>query len=417
MDRDNNKKDIPHWERAIVFVDMNAFFASIEQLDFPELAGKPVAVTNGEMGSCIITSSYEARHYGVKTGMRMRDAKILCPHIIRRPSRPRRYTEVSAKITDALQELTDTIEIFSIDECFLDVTASQRLLGTPEEMGKRAKQIVYEASELKCSVGVAGDKTTAKYLGSIHKPDGFGIVHPDAAESLLAKVPIDKLCGINTGIKRFFMRYGVEYCGDMKKIPISIPAQRFGNLGRRLWLMCQGLDPDPVHAIVAAPKSIGHGKVMPPNTKDKVVIKTYLMHMTEKVAARLRLHQLQADTFFIGLKTQDYGWLGGKYRAFKPTNDRKALFKLAMQFLADQWSGESVRQVQITALNPASSGEQLDLFAEEDNPASKKQSEVMDKINARYGEFTIAPATLLNRSNTPNVIAPAWKPSGHRKTV
>lgn len=412
-----NNNDNKYWERAIVFIDMNAFFASIEQCDFPELAGQPVAVTNGELGTCIITCSYEARRCGVRTGMRLKEAKVLCPNIIKRSSRPYRYAEVSTKISDALQELTNSIEVYSIDECFLDVTGSQRLLGSPEKIGKRAKQIVYEVSQLMCSVGVAGDKTTAKYIASINKPNGFGIVHPNESERFLSKVPIDKLCGINTGIKRFFSRYGVEVCGDMKKIPISVPGKRFGNIGRRIWLMCQGKDPDLVHSRVAAPKSIGHGKVMPPNTKDKVIIKTYLMHMCEKVATRLRRHELQADCFFIGLRTQDYGWLGGKYRTIKPTNDRKALFKLAMKFLADQWFGEGIRQVQITALNPAATGEQMDLFAEEDNPISIKQSAVIDEINNKYGEFTIAPATLLKRSRMPNVIAPAWKPTGHRKSV
>jgi DNA polymerase-4 len=412
----NNKKKTRPWARAIVFIDMNAFFASVEQLDFPELAGKPVAVTNGELGTCIITCSYEARRYGVKTGMRMREAKLRCPDIIKRPSRPNRYAAVSTRIMQSLQALTDTIEVFSIDECFLEVTGSQSLLGTPEEMGRRAKEIVFEASGLICSVGIAGDKITAKYAASIHKPNGLYAVHPSDSESFLAEVPIDRLCGINKGVKRFFADYGVHHCKDMKTIPISVPAKRFGNIGRRMWLMCQGQDPDCVHTIVPPPKSIGHGKVMPPNTKNKTVIKTYLMHMAEKVTSRMRCHQLQSTQFFIGLKTQDWGWLAAKYQTVAPIDDGKTLYKLALQFLHEHWHGEGIYQVQVTALSPISTGEQLDLFYEGD-AQTKTQCQVLDDINNKYGEFTIAPASLLNRSTMPNVIAPAWKPTGHRKSV
>lgn len=414
MSNKNNK--LPLWPRAIIFVDMNAFFASIEQKDFPELQGKPVAVTNGQVGTCIITASYEARRCGIKTGMRLKEARTLCPDLIQRSSRPNRYAEVSSSIMAAFQELTDTIEVFSVDEAFLDVTGSQALFGSPVEMGKRAKQIVFETTGLMCSVGVAGDKITAKYAGSLHKPNGFCAVHPDDSESFLADAPIDALCGIGKNIKRFFAKYDVVYCGDMKKIPISIPAKRFGNVGRRIWLMCQGLDPDPVHCIVPPPKSIGHGKVMPPNTRDKIVIKTYLMHMAEKVAARLRHHHFKAQSFFIGLRTNDWGWIGGKYQLGQLTDDGKTIYRLAVKILEDEWNGQGIGQVQITALSPAASGEQLDLFYSGEDKHQKSNA-IVDAINNKYGEFTIAPASLLMRSKMPNVIAPAWKPTGHRKTV
>jgi DNA polymerase-4 len=316
----------------------------------------------------------------------------------------------------SLQQLTDIIEVFSIDECFLEVTGSQSLLGTPEQISRRAKEIVFETSGLICSVGVAADKITAKYAASIHKPNGFYTVHPDDSESFLSEVPIDALCGINKGVKKFFADYGVHRCGDMKTIPISIPAKRFGNIGRRMWLMCQGQDPDPIHPIVPPPKSIGHGKVMPPNTKDKIVIKTYLMHMAEKVTSRMRHHQLQSSTFFIGLKTQDWGWLAKKYQTSVAIDDGKALCKLVIQFLNDEWRGEGVWQVQVTALSPISAGEQLDLFSQ-GNEQTKIQCKIVDQINDKYREFTIAPASLLKRSTMPNVIAPAWKPTGHRKSV
>jgi DNA polymerase-4 len=416
MNNNNNLANFTLWPRAIIFVDMNAFFASIEQNDFPELAGRPIAVTNGALGTCIITCSYEARQHGVKTGMRLNDARKLCPDLIQRPSRPERYAAVSSQIMQAFLELTDTIEIFSVDEAFLDVTHSQSLFGSPIDMGKRTKQIVYETCGLMCSVGVAADKTTAKYAASLHKPNGFYAVHPADSESFLADAPLDALCGINKGVKRFFAKYDVLTCKDMKKIPISIPAKRFGNIGRRLWLMCQGNDPEPVRSIVPPPKSIGHGKVMPPNTTDKTIIKTYLLHMAEKVATRLRHHNLQAQHFFIGLKTHHWGWIGGHYQLIHPADDGQLIYRLAAEFLAKEWHGQGVGQVQVTALSPIEKHEQLDLFYTE--PVnSKKVNTVIDKINDKYGEFTIAPALLLTRSKMPNVIAPSWKPSGHRKLL
>ena len=143
------------WPRAIILVDMNAFFASIEQYDNPKLQGQPVAVTNGDAGTCIITSSYEARAYGVKTGMRLPEARRLCPSLIVVPSRPKRYTLVSRNIMAALEDITPDIEVFSVDEAFLDVTHCQRLHGPPELIGQMTKDLVQEISGVTCSVGVS----------------------------------------------------------------------------------------------------------------------------------------------------------------------------------------------------------------------------------------------------------------------
>jgi len=265
-----------HWSRAIILVDMNAFFASIEQLDHPEWRGRALAVTNGKQGTCVITSSYEARAFGVKTGMRLYEARRLCPDLVQVPADPERYVEVSRKIMEALQAVTPDIEIFSIDEAFLEVTRCQMLHGSPEKMGRMVKKIIYDVSGLQCSVGVSGDKTTAKFAAKLQKPDGFTVIPPWQAKERLRRVPVTELCGIKSGIGGFLARHGVQFCGDMEKVPISILAKRFGNLGRRIWYMCQGADPDPVHTKVANPKSMGHGKVMPPHTRDAHVIETYL---------------------------------------------------------------------------------------------------------------------------------------------
>ncbi len=403
------------WPRAIVLVDMNAFFASIEQRDHPEWRGRPVAITNGRQGTCIITCSYEARAYGIKTGMRLREARRLCPELIQCPAHPERYAATSAAIMAVLQDITPDIEVFSVDEAFLDVTHCQRLLGTPLRMARLAKRKVFEVSGVLCSVGVSGDKTTAKFAAKLDKPDGLTVIPPWEAAGRLRDVPVTGLCGIAEGIGGFLAEHGVRTCGDMKRLPVSVLARRFGNPGRRIWYMCQGEDPENLQCEVPAPKSIGHGKVVPPNTRDRELLLTYLLHMSEKVGARLRRHGLQATTFFIGLRTVE-GWLGGKRRCALPTDDGRRIMTLCQSVLRENWVGQGVHQVQVTALGPIEAGKQGELFDAMDETRGELNA-VMDEVNRRYGEFALAPARLLGRSSMPNVIAPAWKPHGHRQTI
>ena len=394
---------------------MNAFFASIEQRDHPEWRGRPVAITNGMQGTCIITCSYEARAHGIRTGMRLKQALHLCPELIRCPAHPQRYAATSAAIMTALQNITPDIEVFSVDEAFLDVTRCQRLLGPPPHIAYLAKHKVFEASGVLCSVGVSGDKTTAKFAAKLQKPDGLTVIPPREAAQRLRAVPVTELCGIAKGIGQFLAEHGVITCGDMRRLPISVLARRFGNPGRRIWYMCQGQDPATLQLEVPPPKSIGHGKMLPPRTRDPELLHTWLLHMSTKVGARLRRHGLQATTFFIGLRTAA-GWAGGKLRCALPTDDGGMIMALCHQVMQEMWFGQGVHQVQVTALDPVDTGNQLELFDATDE-ARHEVNAVMDAVNQRYGELVLAPARLLNRSSMPNVIAPAWKPFGHRQTI
>ena len=406
-----------HWNRAIALLDMNAFFASVEQRDFPSLLGHPVAITNGMRGSCIITCSYEARAFGIRTGMRVREALRLCPHLLQRPARPKVYAKVSRNIMHSLVNVCPDIEVFSVDEAFIDITPCQKLYGSPEHAARELKQAVYRASGLLCSLGLSGDKTTAKYAAKLNKPDGFTVIPPWQAKSTLQHVPVTELCGIAKGIGGFLASHGVIYCGDMEKLPISVLSRRFGNLGRRIWYMCQGADPDPLHPDLAAPKSIGHGKVMPPNTHDRGTVLTYLQHMCSKVGTRMRRHDMVAKTYWIGLRTSE-GWLGCKSRLSEFSNDQQQIYRLGRYVLDLSWQGEGIHQIQVTALDPQPTGMQMDLFnSQAEDKTRSLLNNAMDNINERYGELTLSPARLLNRSDMPNVIAPAWKPDGLRQTI
>jgi len=401
------------WPRCIALSDQNCFFAAIEQRDFPELRSQPVCVTNGMVGTTIITSSYEARAFGIKTGMRIQEARKLCPHLIQRPTRPKIYAEVSTAIMDALAlYVTDRIEVFSVDEAFLDLTSSQQLLGTPEQMGALIKKTVYDASGLHCSVGISTDKTTAKYAAKLKKPNGLTIIPPDKVQSTMQHVQVDQLCGINKGVKGFLNARGVYTCGDMKNIPISVLAERFGNVGRRIWLMAQGLDPDPVKTSINAPKSIGHGKVLPPKTNDKRKLFTFYQHMSERVAARLRKHNMVSNRYFIGWQSYDDSF--GTTENTHATNDGKLIFDLCKKILDTQWNGQSIFSIQVTAIEPFSDIGQTDLFTIPENKALNK---TIDAINGKFGKNVVRKGLMIDDLETPDVISPAWKPSGHRQTI
>jgi DNA polymerase-4 len=322
---------------------------------------------------------------------------------------------MSTRIMTALEQITPDIEVYSVDEAFLDVTRCQRLLGTPAAIARQVKRTVFAASGLLCSVGVSGDMTTAKFAAKQEKPDGLTVVPPWQAATRLRDVPVTELCGIAGGIGAFLAEHGVHTCGDMAKLPISVLGRRFGNPGRRIWQMCQGADPTQLARDVPAPKSLGHGKVLPPNTRDRELLLTWLLHMSVKIGARLRRHALEASHFFVGLRA-DLGWLGAKPRCAMPTDDGRAVFELCRAVLDAHWHGEGIHQVQVTALDPRPAHQQLD-FLLADDAGRYAVNRAVDRVNERFGDLALAPARLLGRSEMPDVIAPAWKPSGHRRTV
>lgn len=405
------------WPRAILLVDMNAFFASVEQRDFPELRGQPVAVTNGLQGTCIITASYEARAFGVRTGMRLKEARRLCPQLVQRASRSSVYAGISAQIMDALHDITPDVEVCSVDEAFLDVTRCQRI-DTPENFARQAQQLVFAATGLPCSIGVSGDKTTAKFAAKQVKPNGITVIPPWETEARLRDVPVTELCGIGKGIGRYLAERGIITCGDMKHLPLQELAQRFGPLGRRIWLMCQGRDPSPVKTNCAAPKSIGHGKILPPATRNHHLIDNIASYLCERLAARLRRHDMQASVFFMGFRN-DEGWIAVKTRLPR-TDDGNAIYKEWRKFISDCWSGEGMHQLQITALDPETVGPQNDLFFNKNNAAATRRSELnhaIDRINSRFGKRTLIRGVQLEDLDLTDVISPAWQPMGPRRSV
>lgn len=384
------------WSRAIALVDMNAFFAAVEQLDYPELCGKPVAITNGEQGSAIITSSYEARAFGIKTGMPLHKAYQLCPELVIRAGRHRRYGELSQVIMRILFSITPVVEPFSIDEAYLDVTQCQQFGETPEILAQRIKQRIYAFTGLKASLGMSGDKTTAKYAAKLEKPDGCTLIPPWEAAQRLAPVPVGQLCGIGPGITRFLAKHGVITCGDMQHIPCSVLRKRMGHHGWRLWLMCQGRDPDPVHARPALHKTVGHSKILPPGTRREEDIMAFFRALTIKLSGRLRKHGLYAREFLIGWRALRQDWQGDKVLLVTATQDSGTLLQECQRLLRQYWQGEGVRQIRITALDPQpySQGDLLN------RPESNQRANrVMDAVNKRFGRQTMQYAKRLEQGD------------------
>lgn len=201
----------------------------------------------------------------------------------------------------------------------------------------------------------------------------------------------------------------------MLKNSISILAKRFGNVGRRIWYMCQGADPDPVHRVAANPKSMGHGKVMPLTRQAKLLLNRFLLICAKNSVHDYVITTFVRSTFLQGCSIMIWdGW--DLRRCIQATSDSKDIFQLASFLIMQHWQGEPVSQIQVTALDPMDSGFQTDFF-EKNDPKREQLYSVIDQINDRYGEFTIAPLPMLHRSKMPNVISPAWKPYGHRQTI
>lgn len=407
----NSNNESLAWRRMIALIDMDAFFASVEQLDNPRLRGRPVGVVNGEQGSTIIAASYEARVFGIRTGTRWAEAHLRCKECVRIVARPARYSEVSAHIMAALHNVTPDLEVFSIDEAFLDLTSCQRYYRyRPEHIGTLIQQTVRDASGLSCSVGLSGDKTTAKWAAKQQKPNGMTIVLPDTAEATLAPLALTELCGIGPGIAEFFAEYGVFTCGDMKKIPISVPARRFGNLGRRLWLMAQAQDPSAVDTRHHEQKSMSHGKILPPQTSNPTVLHTFYLHLAEKMAMRLRRNNQVIRDFQIGLRAPE-GWRQAWMQSEQPTNDGLAIFQLCKRFLRQHWFGEVVQQVHIQGSTPAPAGTQADFFSDANSNTASNQ--IMDDVNEQFGAFALHRALMNSHAQSAPIISPAWARNGN----
>ncbi len=381
-------------DRTILHVDLDAFFAAVEQRDRPELRGKPVIVGGGGPNDrgVVSTASYEARAFGVHSAMPLRTAGRLCPHGIFLPVDGTKYLAVSRDVMAVLRTFTPLVEPISIDEAFLDVTGSSRLFGTGEAIGRRIKDEIRAAVGLTISVGVARTKLVAKIASDLQKPDGLVVVPPGTEAEFLAPLEISRLWGVGAKSAAVLREYGVRTIGDLAALPSDLLVRRFGKHGASLGERARGMDADPVGDRDAA-KSVGHEHTFDVDTSDPEVIERTLLGMSEGVAGRLRDSGVRATTITVKIRDTAFRTITRQRTLPEPTDLTEPIFRTAMDLARAETRGVRIRLLGVTA-SGLGEREQLSLF-ETDDRRRRRVVEAADAVRHRYGERAITRARLV----------------------
>lgn len=394
---------------------MNAFFASVEQRHNPQLQGKPIAVIGSASRTVILTASYEARAFGVKTGQTTWEARRLCPQLILVPTSNRLYSATSQQIIAILRDYTPLVEVFSIDEAFLDIGGSLRLFGPAEQIARQIKERIREELGLNCSIGIAPNKLLAKLASDLQKPDGLVIVQPDQVARLLEAMPVGELCGIGRATARQLSLMGIRSCGQLGRFPLDLLTRRFGVVGRRLQLMGQGVDDAPVvpEEEAAEVQSVGHSMTFSHDLEGDDEIRAKLLQLAEMVGRRARRYGVSGRTVTLTVRYADFSTFSRQQRQPEPLTISDDLYRAGLRILDELELEQPVRLLGITLSTLQRTSEQLPLFPEQ---RRKLQATVaMDAVNNRYGDFTVMQGSLLNQQEKgSHVISPAWKPEGIR---
>ncbi len=384
--------------RVILHVDMNAYFASIEQKANPLLRGKPlVVVADSRRRSVILTASYEARRFGIKTGMNLWEGKKLCPRLIAVDSNSEKYLDASAKILGVLESYSDQVEMTSCDEAYLDITASQNFFHSDGPgIAARLKVDVRKATGLPCSVGVAPNKVLAKMASDRKKPDGLTVVSEATVDEFLKDTPVQDMCGIGHRTQEKLNKLGIFTCGELSAKSAAWMDHHLGFWGHWLSRMARGRDDIPVSRTTESriAKSVGHSTTFPANTLDISILKSYLLLLSQKIAVRLRKYGLQGKTVSLYVRYSDFSGSGRQAAKKEFTDDGEEIFNMAARILDSfQPFRLPVRLLGVSVSNVAPRPPQEFLLQ---SLARKDQAnQAMDDINRKYGKFTVKPAGFL----------------------
>ena len=373
--------------RTILHVDLDAFFAAVEQRDRPELRGRPVIVGGDPRGRGVVSAaSYEARRFGVHSAMSLREAVRRCPDGVFLPVDGRRYQIASRDVMAILRRFTPAVEPISIDEAFLDVTGSRALFGDGARIARRIKAAIREDVGLTASVGVAATKLVAKIASDLRKPDGLVIVPPGSEEAFLAPLPISRLWGVGGKTATALADYGVRTIGDLAALAPDLVVRRFGKHGGSLVDRARGIDDDPVHEGDPA-KSVGHEHTFDADTSDIEVIERTILGMADGVAGRLRSAGVRASTIAVKIRDSSFRTITRQRTLAEPTDMTEPIFRAAMDLARPEVRGIRVRLVGVSASN-LGDREQLGLF-ELDDPRRRAAIEAADRVRRRYGEDAV----------------------------
>jgi DNA polymerase IV len=383
--------------RSILHVDMDAFYAAIEQRDRPELRGQPVIVGANPQGGrgrgVVSTASYEARRFGVGSAMPISQAYRLCPKGVYLPVDMAKYLRVSKEVLGIFRRFTDVVEPVSIDEAFLDVTGSRRAFGPGEEIGRRLKDAVRRETQLTASVGVAASKLVAKVASDLRKPDGLCVVEAGGEAAFLAPLPIRRLWGVGPKMEERLAKLGIQTIGDLASLEPGRLERRLGTHGRDLMLLAKGVDDRPVLAESEGAKSIGQEHTFDADTADVERLRRMLLTLADGVAGRLRHQGLRARTLTLKYRDEDFRTTTHAETLAAPIDSGNELYRVAAKLLGEVHGRKRVRLLGIYASGFGASGGQLGLFT----AAPSAADQLRDTLKERFGESAVTRASLLGK--------------------
>lgn len=367
--------------------DMDAFYAAVEQLDHPELRGKPILVGGGGTRGVVSTASYEARPFGVGSAMPMAIARRLCPDAIVVRPRMERYAEVSRVVMAVLADFSPTVEPLSLDEAFVDMTGSAHLFGPPATMGQRVKAAVFEATGgLHVSVGVAPTKFVAK-VGSDHrKPDGLTVVSPEEVESFLHPLPVSRIWGVGPKSVGKFEALGLRTMGDVARADDALLERTLGSLGLHAARLARGVDPRLVVAD-RSERSVSSEVTLSDDVLGAAHILPVLRREADTVARRLRKGGLMAGGVRVKLKTADFRIWTRQTELQPPSDSAATLIEQAEQLLRQFDLSRPFRLIGIGAfrLHDSDAPVQAELFGQADRAKRRRLDRAVDEARERYG--------------------------------
>jgi DNA polymerase-4 len=387
-------------QRNIIHLDLDAFYASVEQHDFPELRGRPVVVGGSVERGVVCACSYEARGFGVRSAMAMARALRLCPKAVVRPVRMARYQEVSREVFAIFARYTDRIEPLSVDEAFLDVSGCEKLFGPAPRIAEVIRQAVREETGLTISAGVARNLFLAK-LGSEHgKPDGMFVV-PDPPESFLLPLPLGRLWGVGPVMLGRLENLGLRTVGDLRRLSRERLTKLFGATGEHLFHLAQGVDHRQVERSAEA-KSIGHEDTFDRDLWDREEMRRALLDLAERVALRLRRHGLTGSTLILKVKYADFTTVTRSRTLPAGLDHAMDIHRVAVELLGRTAAGQQAVRLLGISLGRLedSAGEQGSLFGAEARRRQVALDQAVDQVRRRFGAAGVRRGSLLDRDQS-----------------
>lgn len=384
-------------EREILLADMNSFFASVHQVMDPKLQGKPVIVIGDpeQRRGIVLSASYEAKAKGIKTGMVLWEARQLCPHGFFIKSQYRHYVDFSSRFLRIMRDFTPLVEVFSIDEAFLDVTGSQKLFGAPVAIASQLKQRIRQEVGLTCSVGVAPNKLLAKMAADLQKPDGLTVIGRQDVPAVIWPLPVRDLFGVGPRYEQRLRRLNIFTIGDLARFPVDILKRKFGVIGEVLWLSANGADSSLVEPeSLDRVKSMGHQVTLPRDCKGDR-LKAVILELSDLVAYRVRSEGYIGKTVVLCLKDPDFRWLSRMQTIPEYTDLGAEIATAALSILAEHWFPDwPVRMAGVTLANLIHRRiEQPALFGQREK--LKRIEQACDLVRNRFGKRTICRAASL----------------------